>query len=97
MKRIAGIFLIAMIGGAVSLGLYKTFEKKQSYFINRPEGIPIRKVGYNPSAAFNQPDFEAAAAISVHAVVHIVSEFQKKSLVYDDFFEFFKCFSRTRT
>ena len=89
MKRIAGIFLIAMIGGAVSLGLYKTFEKKQSYFINRPEGIPIRKVGYNPSAAFNQPDFEAAAAISVHAVVHIVSEFQKKSLVYDDFFEFF--------
>ena len=89
MKRIAGVFLIAMIGGAVSLGLYKTFEKKQSYFINRPEGIPIRKVGYNPSAAFNQPDFEAAAAISVHAVVHIVSEFQKKSLVYDDFFEFF--------
>ena len=44
MKRIAGIFLIAMIGGAVSLGLYKTFEKKQSYFINRPEGIPISNV-----------------------------------------------------
>jgi serine protease Do len=89
MKRIAGVFLIALLGGAVSLGLYKAFEKKQ-YFINsRPEGIPIRQVSYNPSAAFNQPDFEAAAAISVHAVVHIKSEFQKKSLVYDDFFEFF--------
>jgi Do/DeqQ family serine protease len=89
MKRIAGVFLIALLGGAVSLGLYKAFEKKQ-YFINsRPEGIPIRQVSYNPSAAFNQPDFEAAAAISVHAVVHIKSEFQKKSMVYDDFFEFF--------
>jgi serine protease Do len=89
MKRIAGIFLIALIGGAVSLGLYKAFERRQPFFNTRPEGIPIRQVSYNPSAAFNQPDFEAAAAISVHAVVHIKSEFQKKSMVYDDFFEFF--------
>ena len=89
MKRIAGIFLIALIGGAVSLGLCKAFEKKQYYGNSRPEGIPVRQVNYNPSAAFNQPDFEAAAAISVHAVVHIKSEFQKKSMVYDDFFGFF--------
>jgi Do/DeqQ family serine protease len=88
-KRVAGILLIAMIGGAVSLGMYKAFESEQYVFNQRPEGIPIRQVSYNPSAAFNQPDFEAAAAISVHAVVHIKLEFQKKSLVYDDFFEFF--------
>jgi serine protease Do len=89
MKRLAGIFFIALLGGAVSLGLYKAFEAKQHYFNSRPEGIPIRQVSYNPGTAFNQPDFEAAAAISIHAVVHIKSEFQKKSLVYDDFFEFF--------
>lgn len=89
MKRIAGVFIIALIGGAVSLGLYKTFEKKQYFGNSRPEGIPISRVNYNPSAAFNQPDFEAAASISIHAVVHIKSEFQKKSLVYDDFFGFF--------
>ena len=89
MKRIAGIFLIAMLGGAVSLGLYKAFEKKQYYFNPRPDGIPIKQVSYNPAAAFNEPDFEAAAAASIHAVVHIKSEFQKKSLVYDDFYEFF--------
>jgi Do/DeqQ family serine protease len=89
MKRIAGIFLIALVGGVVSLGLYKTFEGNRHVFSQRPDGIPIRPVNYNPSAAFNQPDFEAAAAISIHAVVHIKSEFQKKSLVYDDFFEFF--------
>jgi serine protease Do len=89
MKRIAEVFLIALIGGIVSLGLYKAFEKKHFYNSSHPEGIPIRQVSYNPSAAFNQPDFEAAASLSVHAVVHIKSEFQKKSLVYDDFFEFF--------
>ena len=89
MKRIAGIFFIALIGGVVSLGLSKVFEKKQPIFTSRPVGIPVSQVSYNPSAAFNQPDFEAAAATSVHAVVHIKSEFQKKSMVYDDFFEFF--------
>ncbi len=89
MKRIAAVFLIALTGGAVALGMYKVFEKKSFISSGRPEGIPIQQVSYNPSAAFNQPDFEAAAAISVHAVVHIKSEFQKKSLVYDDFFEFF--------
>ncbi|MFZ4520363.1 MAG: S1C family serine protease [Bacteroidales bacterium] len=89
MKRIAGVFLIALLGGAVSLGLYKTFEKHSSNFNTRPEGIPIKQVSFTPGAAFNQPDFEAAASVSVHAVVHIKSEFQKKSLVYDDFFEFF--------
>lgn len=89
MKRIAGIFLIAMLGGMVSLGLYKTFEKKQIFRSSGPEGIPVRQVNFNPSAASNLPDFEAAAELSVHAVVHIKSEFQKKSLVYDDFFEFF--------
>ncbi len=89
MKRTVGIFLIAMLGGAVSLGLYKTFEKRSPFYNSRPEGIPVQAVSYTPGAAFDLPDFEAAAANSVHAVVHIKSEFQKKSMVYDDFFEFF--------
>jgi len=89
MKKIVGIFLIAMIGGAVTLGLYKAFENKPVYSYSRPENIPVRQVNYLPEAPFNLPDFEAAASLSIHAVVHIKSEFQKKSLVYDDFFEFF--------
>lgn len=89
MKRIAGLFLIALAGGMCAIGLSKAFENKFVTSDKRSIGIPVQKVSYNPSAAFNQPDFEEAAAISVHAVVHIKSEFQKKSLVYDDFFEFF--------
>jgi len=89
MKRIFGIFLIAFAGGVVSLGLYKAFEKKPSPYYYRQEAMPVQKVSYNPSASFDLLDFEAAASMSVHAVVHIKSEFQKKSMVYDDFFEFF--------
>jgi len=89
MKKFVGIFLIAIAGGAVSLGLYKAFEKKPAYVYSRPEPVRFEKVSYTPGSALNLPDFEAAASISIHAVVHIKSEFQKKSLVYDDFFEFF--------
>jgi Do/DeqQ family serine protease len=89
MKRIAGLFLIALAGGLSALGIYKAFENKHLTIASRPQGIPVQQVNYNPSAAFNLPDFEQSASMSVHAVVHIKSEFQKKSLVYDDFFEFF--------
>lgn len=89
MKRIAGLFLIAFAGGLFAIGIYKAFENRIVASYSKPQGIPIQKVSYNPSAAFNLPDFEEAASLSVHAVVHIKSEFQKKSLVYDDFFEFF--------
>ena len=89
MKRFVGFFLIAVAGGLVSLGLYKAFEKKPAYIYTHSESIPVQKVNYMEGAVPNLPDFETAATSSIHAVVHIKSEFQKKSLVYDDFFEFF--------
>jgi len=95
MKKFVGIFLIAIAGGAVSLGLYKAFEKKPAYIYSRPEPISVQKVSYTPNSVYNMPDFEAAASTSVHAVVNIKSEFEKKSLVYDDFFEIFNFGNRT--
>jgi serine protease Do len=91
MKKIVGIFLIALAGGVAALGLNKVFEKKQSpgYYISAKDRLPVSKTDYMPGAAFNQPDFEAAAAVSIHAVVHVKTEFQRKSGVYDDFFDFF--------
>ncbi len=81
---------MAVLGGIVSLGLYQAFEKKNTTNYPDPQGIPVQQVAlYGPGAPGNLPDFETAASISVHAVVHIKSEFQKKSLVYDDFFSFF--------
>ena len=91
MKRFIVIFMIALAGGATTLGLYKIFEKKQIpyYYYSTKEKIPVNKADYMPGAAFNQPDFETAAAVSIHAVVHVKTEFQRKSGVYDDFFDFF--------
>jgi serine protease Do len=90
MKRLIGLFLMAIVGGFVALGSYRYIEKSHpSYVYSSEPGIPVHAARYVPGAAFNQPDFEAAAAISVHAVVHIKSEFQNKSSVYDDFFDFF--------
>lgn len=90
MKKYLQIFLIAAIGGAVSLGLYKAVERRNTIYYSKPEGVPVRQVAlYGPGVQGNLPDFETAASVSVHAVVHIKSEFEKKSLVYDDFFQFF--------
>ena len=90
MKRLIGLFLMAIAGGVVALASYKLIEKSHpSQLYGTEMQIPVHAASYVPGAALNQPDFETAAAISVHAVVHIKSEFQNKSSVYDDFFDFF--------
>jgi Do/DeqQ family serine protease len=90
MKRLIGLFLVAVAGGAVALGAYKLMEKKQPYYSYAAgQKMLLRPVNYMPGIPFNEPDFETAAEISVQAVVHIKTEFQRKSDVYDDFFNFF--------
>jgi serine protease Do len=90
MKRVVGVFLIALAGGVIALGLYRVFEKKQApYSYSTNDRIPVSRTEYMPGAPLNEPDFESAAAISIHAVVHVKTEFQRKSSVYDDFFDFF--------
>jgi serine protease Do len=90
MKRLIGLFLVAVAGGAVALGAYKLMEKQHPLYTSGvQQQLPLRPVNYVPGASFDQPDFEMAASISVHAVVHIKTEFQRKSNVYDDFFNLF--------
>ncbi|MGE5425443.1 MAG: Do family serine endopeptidase [Syntrophothermus sp.] len=88
MKRWIVYFLLAVAGGVAALGLNRIFEPKQS-LRGYESPIPIRSVNYIPGSAMSEPDFEGAAAISVHAVVHIRTEFERKSDVYDNFFNFF--------
>ena len=90
MKRLIGFFLMAIAGGVVALASYKLIEKAHpSYIYTNEPRIPVHTASYIPGTPLNQPDFEMAAAISVHAVVHIKSEFHNKSGVYDDFFDLF--------
>lgn len=90
MKRIAVIFLIALAGGVAAIGLYRLIDRRSpEVHANIPVPIPVMPASLTSSPGMNLPDFEAAAELSVHAVVHIRSQFQRKSMVYDDFFEFF--------
>ena len=89
MKRFVAVFLIAFAGGVVAFGLTKAFDGRTTRLHSSVQPtIPVREVGFSTMGA-NLPDFEQAAALSVHAVVHIRTEFERKSIVYDDFFDFF--------
>jgi len=89
MKKIAILFLVALAGGAIALGLFTLLKKDTPVNSEIPVMLPIRQADLPASAPPNIPDFEVAADLSIHAVVHIKAQFQRKSIVYDDFFEFF--------
>lgn len=96
MKKILSGLLIAIAGGAVALGLYTWLVDKspvvpEAHVVHEAD-IPVYKTALTSPAAMNLPDFEAAADLSVNAVVHIKTTFQRKSMVYDDFFDLFNRF-----
>lgn len=94
MKRFASYFIVAIISGFVVIGLYKTFESKNSGVqANEPqENLEIHQANYSPRMAVVGPDFVDAADITVHAVVHIKAELKQRNEVYNDYFDFFNEF-----
>ena len=99
MKRIVGVLFIAILGGAVSLGLYKLIEKKDrpfQYSYHTDSRLPVHPASYSLNSGFSLPDFEVPAAMSIPAVVNIQTEFKQKSGVYDDFFDFFNSGQQNR-
>lgn len=91
MKKIAGSLLIAIAGGIIALGAYGLISNKQ----NRKNSISTTQqtpayLASMPGAGGPMvlPDFTVAANNTIHAVVHIKTEYQRKSSVYDYFFDF---------
>ena len=72
MKKTAGLFLVALLAGAVTLGAYKLFFDQPTYrFIGGSEdGTVVNTSAALPAAALNI-DFTEAAQKTVHAVVHV--------------------------
>jgi len=90
MKRFASMLLIAILGGVSALGLNHFFFSK-SQNSNNPgnqatQTIPASFANLRPSGLDALPDFRVTADLTVHAVVHIRTEYERKSSVYDDFF-----------
>lgn len=71
MKRISGLFLVAMLSGATTLGAYKLVfdnDKPSSALSIAPQSNYTRTVGYGPEAGM---DFTQAADKAIHTVVHV--------------------------
>lgn len=89
MKKIAGSLLIAVAGGLIAVGAYSLVSKKEVRYVNSSSSTPAYLASMpGTSGSMVLPDFTAAAANTVHAVVHIKTEYQRKSSVYDYFFDF---------
>ena len=90
MKRFASLLIVAILGGFISLGLYSLIENRHAPVAGVPlTQVPAQLAGYS-SVADSQllPDFTVAANLTVHAVVHITTEYARKNSLYDNFFNF---------
>jgi Do/DeqQ family serine protease len=88
MKKYAGFFLVAVLGGLVSLGGYFLIHKNTDTVRGVPQQyVPAQLTGMSGmNAAY--PDFIAPANNSIHAVVHVKTEYARKNSMYDNFFNF---------
>ena len=76
MKRISGLFLVAVFAGGITLGSYKLFFEKQSYeLVSGVSETPFITTSATPTsskgAGINEVDFTIAAETTVNAVVHV--------------------------
>lgn len=76
MKRLAGLFLMALASGAITLGAYKLFfEPRATSYYEQNDSLPVFQTSTlrtsltGPEAG--QPDFIMAAENTVNAVVHV--------------------------
>lgn len=80
MKHLLKFFLVAVLGGVVSLALYSRFDHSQSNG-NSPDSNPqIQFTNYtsSPSVPLESLDFVNAAQKTVNAVVHVTTTFQSQ-------------------
>jgi len=88
MKKYAGYFLVAVLGGLISLGGYKLLQKSTGRVQGVPQqSTPVQLTSMTGLPSTN-PDFTAAANTSIHAVVHVKTEYSQKNSMYDNFFNF---------
>ena len=90
MKRFGSLLIVAVMGGLISLGAYSIITKRTSSVAGVPSTpIPAQLASYS-SISDGQllPDFTVAANLTIHAVVHIKTEYARKNSMYDNFFNF---------
>jgi len=102
MKKFLGLFIVAVLGGVAALGIQQMYfapeqnHHQVSHVIpHRSERVPSALVNHLEDFASGLPDFTVVSEMTVNAVVHIRSEFERQRSPQqdffgpDDFFDFF--------
>jgi len=83
--------IIAFLGGATSLGLYKIVEEDRQYFVNPNSDVKTQMVNLMSAEPNMTTNYVTAAEMSVNGVVHVktegVMEYSQQS--FDPFKHFF--------
>lgn len=90
MKKLIAAFLIAGMGGAAALGLDHLLDREEQH-AHLLDPQPVKYVNM-PAAGAETVDFTAAAAMTVHAVVHVKTTYGAETAQqyhFDPFRDFF--------
>ena len=88
-KYLILLFFASMGGGLIAVSTYRFFEKRSSTEQAFNQNTLPSKFASFSSGPPAGCDFVQAAEMTVHAVVNIRTEFQRRTTLYNDFFGFF--------
>lgn len=90
LKKIGTGLIIAVTGGLIALGADRAFDdNNKAYNPTFDNKVPGYLTSDPTTSPMTLPDFTVAADQTIHAVVHITTEYDnKRSSVYDNFFDF---------
>jgi Do/DeqQ family serine protease len=88
-RKVFSTFLIAALGGFVSLFVYTRFVQSGKPVISAEQSVPYHFAGYQGNSSAGQVDLTVAAEHCIHSVVHVKTEVTQGQTYYDPFFDFF--------
>ncbi|UGU16273.1 trypsin-like peptidase domain-containing protein [Sinomicrobium kalidii] len=81
MKKFISLLIVSVLGGLITLGIYKTFFEKEEVIVEHRDNTPnFVTASYNssPLVSAEATDFTEAAEKTVHAVVHVTNRITSK-------------------
>jgi len=92
MKKFIVIIAAGFVGAVFALLIFNIFQDEEpvvQQVVEKPEQLPVQFANLEPEYTPQiLPDFTEAASKTIHAVVHIKTEYERKSDLYDYFFDF---------
>ncbi|RAV29986.1 trypsin-like peptidase domain-containing protein [Sinomicrobium soli] len=82
MKKFIGLLFVSILGGFITLGIYRAFFEKEQVVVEQRTTTPnfvTASYDASPLAAAETTDFTGAAEKTIHAVVHVTNRMTSKA------------------